>query len=259
MAGTASYEREMEILRLLDVESRVSVTELSSRFSISPVTIRKDLEMLERRRLLRRVRGGAVRTEHSDEGAFELRLLHRAEVKRAIAREAARLVRDGDAIALDCSTTCYYLAEQLRDRQGLVVVTNGLRAAELLGSSATVVLTGGTLRPSSWSLVGDDTDFPVRGGPLGLGFFGVRSVSPAHGLLELSNEEGAAKRRLGAACRKVYALFDSSKVSRFAMYPFVPVDRISGLITDAGFPDEAVPAWRAADVTVHRVTAVPQD
>src|SRR4051812_39983078 len=102
MTGTAAYEREMEILRLLDADTRVSVTDLSARFGISVVTIRKDLESLERRRLLQRVRGGAVRVEGSDEGAFELRLRDRPEAKRAIAQAAAQLVTDGVAIALDC-------------------------------------------------------------------------------------------------------------------------------------------------------------
>lgn len=253
MTGTVAYEREMEILRLLDVESSVSVTDLSALFGISPVTIRKDLEALERRRLLRRVRGGAVRADGSDEGAFELRLRHRAEVKRAIAREAALLVRDGDAIALDCSTTCYYLAELLRARQGLVVVTNGLRAAELLSDTATVILTGGTLRPSSWSLVGDHMELPIRGGPLTRGFFGVRSLSREHGLVELSSEEGAAKRRIASACRDVYALFDSSKVNRFALFPFVPVDRTTGLFTDTGFTDVQEAEWSRAGIEVRRV------
>lgn len=251
--GTVGYEREVEILRLLDVDGRVVVADLSARFAMSPVTIRKDLEALEHRRLLRRVRGGAVRAEGSDEGAFELRLRHRTEVKRAIAREAATLVHDGDAIALDCSTTCYFLAEQLRSRQGLVVVTNGLRAAELLADSATVVLTGGVLRPSSWSLVGDQVEVPLRGGPLARGFFGVRSLSATEGLLELSGEEAAAKRRLAAACREVFALFDSSKVDRFALYPFVPAERISGLFTDCDFTAAATAEWGRAGVQVRRV------
>lgn len=253
MTGTVAYEREVEILRLIDVESTVSVTGLSALFGISPVTIRKDLEALERRRLLRRVRGGAVRADGSDEGAFEVRLRHHADVKRAIAREAAQLVRDGDAIALDCSTTCYYLADLLRARQGLVVVTNGLRAAELLSATATVVVTGGTLRSPSWSLVGDHTELQLRGGALSRGFFGVRSLSREHGLVELSSEEGTAKRRLARACREVYALFDSSKVNRFSLFPFVPMDRVTGLFTDAGFTDAEEAEWTQAGVRVSRV------
>jgi DeoR family transcriptional regulator, aga operon transcriptional repressor len=210
---------------------------------------------MERRRLLRRVRGGAIGAEGTDEGAFELRLRHRADAKRAIALEASRLVRDGDAIALDCSTTCYFLAELLRGRQGLVVVTNGLRSAEVLSDSATVILTGGTLRRSSWSLTGDFTDALDRGGSLLHGFFGVRSVSASHGLLELAAEEAAAKRRLATVCRNVYGLFDSTKISRFALHSFTPVDRITGLFTDTGAGPEHTAVWQAVGVPLHRVAA----
>jgi DeoR family transcriptional regulator, aga operon transcriptional repressor len=259
VAGASAHEREMEILRLLDLESRVMVSDLSARFGISPVTIRKDLEGLEHRRMLRRIRGGAVTSDSADEGAFELRVRHGVQTKTAIARAAAALVHDGDALALDCSTTCYFLAEMLRERQGLVVVTNGLRAAEVLSDSATVVLVGGTLRRSSWSLVGDFTDSLARGGPLVRGFFGVRSLSVSHGLLELSAEEADAKRRLANACREVYALFDSSKVGRFALHSFAATERITGLFTDTELDHTVADEWRAAGPILHRVPTTPEE
>jgi DNA-binding transcriptional regulator YhcF (GntR family) len=156
MPGIAEHERQQEVLRLLEGTGKVSVPELAQRLGVSVVTVRKDLDALERRRILRRVRGGAVAVRGADEGAFEMRVRYRVPEKQAIARAAAELVRDGDAIGLDCSTTCYHLAREIRDRSGLIVVTNGLRAAEVLSESdATVVMPGGTLRRSSWSLVGD--------------------------------------------------------------------------------------------------------
>jgi DeoR family transcriptional regulator of aga operon len=256
MADIAEHDRQQEILRLLDGAGRVSVPDLAARFGVSLVTVRKDLEALERRRLLTRVRGGAVGASGADEGAFEMRLRHRAAEKMAIARAAAETVGDGDAIALDCSTTCYFLAQELRERRGLVVLTNGLRTAEMLSEAgATVVLPGGTLRRSSWSLVGDIGDVFVGRGRVARGFFGVRSLSPEAGLLELSPEEAAAKRRLVSVCDEVYGLFDSSKVGRFALHTFAEPGRITRLITDAEMPHEDVDAWREAGVDVR--TAEP--
>src|ERR687896_1403410 len=124
MPGSSERDRQHEVMRLLEDAGRVSVPELAERFGVSLVTVRKDLERLERRRLLRRVRGGAVPAPSPDEGAFELRLhLHTAQ-KLAVAREAARMVRDGDAIAVDGSTTCYYLIKALLDRRGPVGGSN---------------------------------------------------------------------------------------------------------------------------------------
>jgi DeoR family transcriptional regulator, aga operon transcriptional repressor len=242
------------VLRLLDLDGRVSVADLVHRFGVTAVTIRKDLEVLERRHLLARVRGGAVTADGADEGAFEMRLRHGAQAKTAIARSVAELVPDGAAIALDCSTTCYYLAQELRGRHSLVVVTNGLRTAELLSDSGvTVVLPGGTLRRSSWSVVGDFGDFVGSRGRLAMGFFGVRGLSLEHGLMELSVEETTVKRRLAAGCVDVYGLFDSSKIGRFALHSFVPAHRITGLYTDDGAGPEALAGFAERGVTVHRV------
>ncbi len=254
MAGIAEHDRQQRILGMLDRTGRVGVPELVERFGVSAVTVRKDLELLERRHLLRRVRGGAVVAEGADEGAFELRLRHSVAAKQAIAQRAATHVRDGDAIVLDGSTTCYYLIKELRDRRGLVVVTNGLPAAEaLVESDATVVMPGGTLRRSSWALVGDMGATLAGRGRLTYGFFGLRALSPELGLLDLSPEETAVKRRLVSISASVYGLFDSSKVGRFALHPFVETAGITGLICDDGVPDDEVLAWKAVGVPVQRV------
>jgi DeoR/GlpR family transcriptional regulator of sugar metabolism len=258
MPDIAEHERQQEVLRMLDGAGRVSVQDLAERFGVSVVTVRKDLDALERRRLLRRVRGGAVGVAGADEGAFEMRLRYRTAEKSAIAAAAAEMVHDGDAIVLDCSTTCYFLAQRLRDRRGLIVVTNGLRTAEVLADTATVVLPGGTLRRSSWSLVGDVGDTLVGRGRVRRGFFGVRSLSPEAGLMELSSEETAVKRHLASMCEEVYGLFDSGKVGRFALHTFAEPARITGLICDDGMTDADVAGWRAAGVDVHRVP-VPEE
>jgi DeoR/GlpR family transcriptional regulator of sugar metabolism len=206
MPGSTERDRQHEVMRLLEEAGRVSVPDLAERFGVSLVTVRKDLERLERRRLLHRVRGGAVPAPTPDEGAFEIRLhLHTAE-KIAVAREAARMVKDGDAIAVDGSTTAYYLIRELLDRRGLIVVTNGLPAAEALAESdATVVMPGGTLRRSSWALVGDMGATLAGRGRLTYGFFGLRALSPDLGLLDLSPEETAV-RRLVSISSTVYGL-----------------------------------------------------
>ena len=139
------FSREQAILAALRSNGRVAVADLAERFRVSTVTVRKDLDSLERRSLLRRVRGGAVGVGGSDEGAFEMRLRDSRERKQAIARAAAASVRDGDVIAIDSSTTAFYLAREIVDRRNLMVVTNGLRLALLLmeQSSARVLVLGG--------------------------------------------------------------------------------------------------------------------
>src|SRR6476659_11076353 len=121
---------------MLESRDSVQVTELAELFSVSEVTVRSDLGELARQGLVARVRGG-VRALHDgqSEVGFDLRLRLEVERKRAIARAAADLVGEGEAVALDASTTAYYLALELREKRELVVVTKGLLVDTALSES----------------------------------------------------------------------------------------------------------------------------
>ena len=154
--------------------------------------------------MLRRIRGGALVAQRSDEGAFEFRQRVAAKAKRAIAQRAAQLVSPGDVIAMDSSTTCFYLANELVDIAPLTVVTNGLRTSALLlkESRATVIMPGGVLRRASESMVGFFGDVLEGRGQVDKGFFGVVGLSLQRGLLDLTPEEARAKEAMAAVCRQ---------------------------------------------------------
>jgi len=250
MASLSEFDREQAILLQLDGDGRVEVVALAARFGVSTVTIRKDLENLERRSMLRRIRGGALIAPSSDEGAFEFRHRVAPQAKRAIARRAASLVRPGDVIVMDSSTTCFYLAEELVEVQPLTVITNGLRHSAFLlaNSRANVILPGGVLRRASESMVGFLSDVLVGRGRVDKGFFGLVGLSLERGLLDISPEEANAKAALADACREVYALFDSSKIERFGTHAFTTVDRVTRLISDTGVPKAVHRQWTKAGV-----------
>ena len=253
MASLDEFSREQGILAALRTTGRVAVNDLSARFGVSSVTVRKDLDALERRSLLRRVRGGAVSLGASDEGSFEARYTDSRDRKQAIARAAAAAVRDGDVIALDSSTTAFYLAQEIVDRRGLVVVTNGLRLATLLmeQSTARVLVLGGGLRRSAGSLVGPIGDVLSSRGRIATGFFGLVGLSPVHGLMDVSAEEAQTKHVMATACDEVHGLFDSTKVTGFGLHPFAATERVTGLWTDDEAPPEFVAEWRGRGVAVH--------
>lgn len=250
--------REEVILHELRAAGRVSVRRLSDQLGVSEVTIRKDLDALEERSLLRRVRGGAVIPAGGEEGAFVERLRVDATAKRAIAKEVAALVEDGDAIAIDSSTTSYYLAKEIADRQDLIVVTFGLRAAVLLleHSNATVVLPGGVVRRASGGMVGSFGNVLEGRGRLSKGFFGTATVSTTHGMLELSAEEAATKRALVAACDEVYVSLASSKIGTFGIHSYAAPQSVTRLFTDELASDEFVAEWDELGVPVTRVAGV---
>jgi DeoR/GlpR family transcriptional regulator of sugar metabolism len=258
MPGLTQHERMQHVLHLLDTRDSVQVSELAESFSVSEVTVRSDLTSLASQGLVARVRGGvrALQQGQSEVG-FDLRLRLEVERKRAIARSAAAMIDEGQAVALDASTTAYYLALELRNKRELVVVTNGLLVATALADAPgiTVLVTGGILRLSAMSLVGDLGTDVLRTTRINKGFLGARGLSLERGLMDLNPDEVRIKQEMADACEEIYGIFDGTKWHRSALLSFVPVEELAGIVTDSSAPADEVAAWRAAGVEV--VTADP--
>ena len=255
-------ERMQHVLHLLETRDYVQVAELSQAFAVSEVTVRSDLTELARQGLVARIRGGVRALEHGQsEVGFGLRLRLEVERKRAIARTAAAMVGEGEAVALDASTTAYYLALELRSKRELVVVTNGLLVATALADAPgmTVLVTGGMLRLSAMSLVGDLGADVLRTTRINKGFLGARGLSLSRGLMDLNPDEVRIKQEMADACEQVYGIFDGTKWHRSALLAFVPVEELAGIITDSSAPVVEVDAWRAAGVDVITVDPGPRE
>ena len=241
-------ERMQHVLRLLESRDSVHVAELAEAFSVSEVTVRSDLTELARQGLVARVRGGvrALQQGQSEVG-FDLRL--RLEVERK------------QAVALDASTTAYYLALELRSKRELVVVTNGLLVATALADAPgiSVLVTGGMLRLSAMSLVGDLGTDVLRTTRINKGFLGARGLSIERGLMDLNPDEVRIKQEMADACEQVYGILDGTKWHRSALLTFVSLDRLTGIVTDSGAPEAEVEAWQAAGVNVITVDPGPRE
>jgi DeoR/GlpR family transcriptional regulator of sugar metabolism len=262
LRNLSQSERMEHVLRLLNTRDYVQVAELSQTFAVSEVTVRSDLTELARQGLVARIRGGvrALQQGQSEVG-FDLRLRLEVERKRAIARAAAAMVNEGEAVALDASTTGYYLALELRTKRELVVVTNGLLVATALADAPgiTVLVTGGMLRLSAMSLVGDLGADVLRTTRINKGFLGARGLSLSRGLMDLNPDEVRIKQEMADACEQVYGIFDGTKWHRSALLAFVQVEELAGIITDSSAPTAEVEAWRAAGVNVITVDPGPRE
>lgn len=252
MAGVRVSVRREEILRILDEQAEVSVNELARHFAVSAVTIRNDLAVLRTRGALRRVHGGA-RIGRTDEGGFGFRASQAPAQKRAIARLVAPTIRSGDTIALDSSSTAYYLARELGGREGITVVTSALRTAMWLSdySAATVWLVGGVVRRASGSTSAsslDVTNLPKR---IDKGFFSMNRISAEDGLFEVSEEEAKAKRRVVSVCRQIYALADARKFECAGEHRVVPIEAVAGIFTDSSTPSSLLDPFRARGIPLH--------
>lgn len=246
--------RDELILGLLEGRGSVPVEELAQNLEVSAVTVRKDLDRLVRSALIERVRGGA-RLRASEEGPFALRLGRRVVAKRAIARRAAGLVDAGAVVALDSSSTSYYLALELAERADLTVVTNSLRVATQLAerSELEVVLLGGSVRRTSNSTVGFPPEVLRGFGRIDVAYLGISALSVERGLLERSYSEAETKRAMAGVANQVVGLFDSSKAEGFGQHSVIPAESVSMLVTDDGFPEADAASWEAHGVRVERV------
>jgi DeoR/GlpR family transcriptional regulator of sugar metabolism len=246
-------ERLSRIEVSLQSRSRVTVAQLSRALQVSPVTIRADLTELERRGRLVRVHGGAMA---ANKAAHELNFEHRAQIqhaaKRAIGAHAASLVRDGDSIFLDASTTALELARRVSDRRELTVITNSIRSAQelVIYPNLTVMMPGGIVRREAFSLVGSWSADLIRQFNIGRAFMGARGFTLKEGLTDVNPDEVALKRAIAEVAREVVALIDSTKWNQVAVASFCAVDRLSTIITDKAAPRQMVEQAKAQGIHI---------
>jgi len=248
-----SEERRRETLELLRIEGRVLVRELAKRFRTSLITIRKDLESLHHQGLIERTHGGAlpVRTGAlQDQSLQEKVRLHRQE-KARIANAAVRMIRPGQVIILDSGTTTTAIARGCRQIRNLTVVTNGTNiAAELAGSEVEVILTGGSLRKNSFSLVGPLAEESLRKLSADLLFLAVDGFDVGYGLTTPNQLEARVNRAMAEAARRTIVVCDSSKFGRRSLSLIMPISEVHETITDRNIPKRDLKSLREAEVEV---------
>ncbi len=248
-------ERRRVILDRLKQNGRVSVKALSDEMAVSAVTIRQDLRVLEEDGLLERTYGGAVRKTPKQSGAlpeppFNIRNTENLYEKTSIAATAARMVRDGDAVALDASTTAYALVPYLQKHKKLTIITNSLMIAQSFPNNPgiEVLIPGGRLRKDSMSLVGRPDGLPNIN--LNIGFFGARGLSLQSGMSDTDSEEVAMKRAMIVQCITTVLLIDSSKWGQVAPYTVMSSTQIQHVITSQRAPKDIIAQFRQQKIRV---------
>lgn len=248
-----SEERRREILELLQTEGRVLVRDLSKRFRTSLITIRKDLEFLHHQGQLERTHGGALPLRTGalrDRTLQEKERLHRQE-KLRIAAAAVRMIRPGQVVILDSGTTTTAIARACRQFRSLTVITNATNIAqELAGTSVEVLLTGGTLRKNSFSLVGPLAEESLRRLSADLLFLAVDGFDVRYGLTTPNLLEARVNRAMAEASRRTIVVCDSSKFGRRSLSLIMPVSAVHETITDRKITKPYLKALREADIEV---------
>jgi DeoR family transcriptional regulator of aga operon len=227
-------ERLGSILERLSGNGSVSVADISDELGVSAATIRRDLDLLERQRLLARTHGGAVAQGVLYELPLRYKSARHQQEKLRIAREAATRVADGHAVGLTGGTTTTEVARALVDHQRLTVVTNALNIASELAvrPNLKLVVTGGVARAESYELVGPLAEASLAGLNLDVVFVGADGVSLEAGLTTHHEVEAHTNRALIERARSVVVVADSSKIGLVAFARICDVGAANELITD---------------------------
>lgn len=239
--------RRRALLARLREQGFVSVGRIAAVLGVSEMTIRRDLAALEALGLLKRTHGGATTTEDGAddrEPPFAARQRANAEAKKRIAREAARLVTDGEVVAIDVGTTTLEVARCLAGRTDLRVFTNSLRAAMTLANGGvTVYAPGGQVRPPEMSLTGAMALTLLEGFHLDRVFLGVSGIT-ADGIHDYSVDDSDVKRMFIRKASSVVVVADASKLDHLSTVLIAPLQHIHVLVTER---PPAAPLARALD------------
>ena len=238
-------ERRQIILSELRKAGRIDVNELSEELRCSKVTIRSDVRALESEGLLTRTHGGAILPDEEKTTKYTYASIYRnSQSKREIAAAAFRLINDRDVIFLDDSSTCFYLALELKTHpeKHCAVITNSLLVGSEIAECAhlDVYIAGGQVSGNPPASMGERAEARIGEVHMDKGFIGVYSINLGVGLTSVASPQMMIKRAVLKAADQVYVLADSSKFGGGYISVVCPVSEVTGIITDRGIDPEQV-------------------
>lgn len=237
----SSTDRRERIIALLRREGRVRIGEMSKLFSVTAETLRRDLAALERKRVVKKIHGGAVLVDNNlIESSFHVRKVQQIEKKQLIAELAANFVHENDTVMLDASTTAFYVAENLAQRRRIMIITNSLQALNVLShSTAKIIGLGGELDSAVCAFVGTKTLEQLNNLHATHSFISCHGIDTELHAMDISPEEASIKEALLRNSSTRYLLMDSSKFGKKGAVKIHGLEHIDFLITDC--PPE--PKW----------------
>jgi DeoR family transcriptional regulator, fructose operon transcriptional repressor len=240
-------KRRIEISNLILKEKTVSVERISNLFGISPITVRRDLEKLHEKGLISKVHGGAIIREGLEpEPLFSEQIKLYKDEKERIAKEAAKLIQDGDSLILSSGSTCLGVVKYLYEKENLKIVTGGIPIAnELLKmlnvkKSFEVSVCGGILTPGSNIYAGPHAISFFKKVNVDKVFISSVAISIEKGLSAGSHYDAEVSQAMIECAKEVIFLGVSSKFEKYSYINFMPLAKIDKIITDSNISQDIV-------------------
>lgn len=231
-------ERRNRIIQMLEQNGKVEIIQLSESLAVTPMTIRRDFDVLEKQKKLIRTHGAAIAPQGLIvEQTFESKAGKAVLEKKAIAREAISFVKDGMTVLLDSGTTTLQIASLLKLRDQVTVITNDIKiAAELMDSELEIILLGGRLQNGVGSLYGSLTTETLRSLHVDLFFLGTPALHSSLGITATTIEKAALKKNMCNTAEQIILVADSSKFHQKSFSKVCDLEDITTIITDDNLP-----------------------
>ena len=244
MSSIIPAARLDRIRMLVDERGIVTVRDLGEELGVSGMTVRRDLELLERSGVLQRTRGGALSTRRSAiDRPYDERRGLATDAKDRIGRLAASLVEEGDSIFLSSGTTSLAVARHLIGRKRITIVTNSVQALALLAEDEglTVISTGGRANRDGGHLSGTLAEHALSQFRVRRAFIGASGIT-REGVTNSSLDRASIDRLMVEGASEVFIVADHSKFEQVSLAVVAALDQVTGIVTDEDI-DEADHAW----------------
>jgi DeoR family glycerol-3-phosphate regulon repressor len=241
-----------QIMGLIAQQGTMTVADLSKTLGVSEETVRRDAKVLEDRGDILKLHGSLALPHQVGEAPFERRMRENAEIKRVIAKSAVKLVADGDSLIIDTGTTTSILAQELRNRRGLTVVTNSSDIARTLATvnGNRVYMAGGELKADNGAAFGPPAVEFISRFRVRHSFISIAALHAVDGPMDMAFEEAELARMALSRSDSRIILSDSSKFGKTALVKVCDFSEINQLITDAMPPPDLTAALDKAGVVV---------
>lgn len=246
-------KRREKIIEFLQEDGSAKVADLAKLFKVTEVTVRQDLEKLEKQGLITREHGGAF-LKNMEAHVKSVSLVHQEnlEKKETIALKCLEFIESGDTIILDSGSTTTEIAKKLVGYKNLTVITNALNIALMLGTEPgiEVIMTGGEFKPPTLSLTGQKAADFFKGLNVQKLFLATAGISLKSGLTYPSISDLVVKKAMIEAADITYLVADSTKIGKSALASLGALSLIDYIITDSGMEEKDKQVFKNHEIEV---------
>lgn len=230
-----AIERRNAILTKLTVEGKVIVSDLSQEFGVTEETIRRDLEKLDNDGLAKKTYGGAVANNNlNTDLPYSVRKRANVERKQRIAEIIGDMIKDGDYIMLDASSTAIFVVKYIKSRKNITLITNSVEILLELADKEdwNVLSTGGSLRKGALSLVGASAEKMIRGFHVDLAVCSAKGIDIRMGVTDSNEKDSQIKQAIFSAAEKRILAVDATKFDKISFVKVCEASEVDLVVTD---------------------------